>query len=53
VGIASGAGGELGVSHDLADRGQHRDMNGVGVRINTADYLDRCCHDGTSLSVNR
>jgi hypothetical protein len=50
-GITGGAGGELGVPHHLADRGQHRDMNGVGVRINTADQLDSCCHDGTSLSA--
>ena len=51
AGIPAGIGGELGITDDLANRGQHRDMNGVGVRVDTANHLNYCCHDGASLSA--
>lgn len=33
AGITDGGSGELGVANHLADRGQHRDMDGVDVRV--------------------
>jgi hypothetical protein len=51
AGIPVGIGGELGITDNLANRGQHCDGDGVGVRVDTADHLNCSCHDGASLSA--
>ena len=46
-----GRGRELGIPDYFAEHAHHRDMDGVGVRIDPAHHLTCCCHDGASLSV--
>lgn len=51
AGITDGGSGELGVANHLADRGQHRDMDGVDVRVDPSDDMDCAAMMESSLSV--
>jgi hypothetical protein len=48
--VTAGGRGELGVTDNRPRSGEYRDVDGLGVRVDPADNVWRCCHGGNNPS---